>query len=133
MRFPRRARTGGSAAVPRAILITCLLVTSSACPPTTEVARLQAEVRRLQAAVDEAQKREAETQVRLQELRDKAAGGAAQAGAAAPAETPRGAVEKPPAGASPHEMYNAAFTRYNLGQHLEAIQLFHSFIAAYPK
>jgi tol-pal system protein YbgF len=100
-------------------------------------AGLESEVRRLREQVDELQKRQAETQVRLQELRERLSPQVPQAAPAAAVEpapaAPAGPVEKPPAGASPHQMYNSAFTQYNLGRHPEAIELFQAFLGAYPR
>ncbi len=112
-----------------------------ACAPSSQVTRLQAEIRRLQVSVDELRKREAEMQVRIQELHERAGEAAAsepQAGAEAPLASPTAPqnqepVEKPPVGASPHEMYNAAFTQYNLDKHPEAIELFRAFLEAFPR
>jgi tol-pal system protein YbgF len=118
------------------ILVSVLLV-APGCASMTGRPGLEAEVRRLREQVEELQKRQAETQVRLQELRERLTSQPqppAPLAAAAPAPPPpAGPVEKPPAGSSPHQMYNSAFTQYNLGRHPEAIQLFEEFLAAYPR
>ena len=119
------------------LLVVTLALAGSACATTSQVARLQDEVVRLQGAVDDLQKREAELKVRLQEMSERTAMPAEisppeEKAPAAVAEAPVPPIEKPPAGASPHEMYNAAFTRFNLGQHPEAVELFTQFLTIYP-
>jgi tol-pal system protein YbgF len=119
------------------VLIPALALWAMGCASATDLTRLQDEVRRLQTELDEMRKREAEAQVRLQEQRDKAVAGAASDVTPSPGEpaaaTRSAPLEKPPAGSSPHQMYNAAFTKYNLGQHPEAVQLFRAFLATFPK
>ena len=106
------------------------------CAAVNDVSRLEDEVRRLQALVDELQKKQAESQVRLQEVRERQAPGETAAGPAEPgtqAATPQPPIDKPPAGAAPHQIYNSAFTQYNLGRHPEAIQLFRTFLRSFPR
>jgi len=117
--------------------IPALALSAIGCASATDVSRLEDEVRRLQIELDDMRKRDAEAQVRLQELRDKGVLPSSSAPAAPATDPPSPAaaapLEKPPAGSSPHQMYNAAFTQYNLGRHPEAVQLFRSFLSAYPK
>jgi tol-pal system protein YbgF len=135
------ACTRGNKTLP-ILLVVALVWMAPGCAATSQVSRLEDEVRRLQTVVDEMQKREAELKVRLEELGERAGAPAEaavplpegeQAAALEPAAPPAPPLVKPPAGAAPHEMYNAAFTRFNLGQHPEAIELFGQFLAVYPK
>ena len=119
------------------LLVVMIALVGSACASTGQVARLQDEVVRLQGVVDELQKQEVELKVRLEEISERTAMPAEavpqeEEAPAAVVAVPVPPIEKPPVGASPHEMYNAAFTRFNLGQHPEAVELFAQFLATYP-
>jgi tol-pal system protein YbgF len=131
-----RGEPAPNAAFHFTILLVGLLV-APGCASMTGRPGLESEVRRLREQVEELQKRQAETQVRLQEMRERLASPPqppAPVAAAEPAAPAQAApVEKPPAGSSPHQMYNSAFTQYNLGHHPEAIQLFEAFLAAFPR
>jgi tol-pal system protein YbgF len=134
--FAWRGGFASNAAFNLGIVLFAFLTTPGCASMTGRSSDLESEVRRLREQVEELQKRQAETQVRLQELRERlsAPPQPAPVASADPAAPPLAApVEKPPAGSSPHQMYNSAFTQYNLGRHPEAIQLFQAFIAAYPR
>ena len=136
MNQPTVLRTRGASFYGRLLVVTIALI-GCACATTGQVARLQDEVVRLQGVVDDLQKREAELEVRLEEVSERTATPPEgvpleEVAPAAVIAAPVPPIEKPPAGAAPHEMYNAAFTQFNLGQHPEAVELFGQFLAIYP-